>query len=37
MVNGIPAILCYDKGNETYIPFDSISGTDKSKIDYFSK
>ena len=37
MVNGIPAILCYDKGNETYIPFDSISGTDKSKIDYFFK
>ena len=37
MVNGIPAILCYEKGNETYIPLDSISGTNKSKIDYFFK
>lgn len=37
MVNGIPIILCYEKENETYIPLDSVSGTDKIMIDDFFK
>ena len=36
MVQGIPTILCYHEGNESYIPDDSISGTDTDKIyDFF--
>jgi thiol:disulfide interchange protein len=35
MVNGIPAILCYDQGNVSYIPSDSIIGADKAGIDAF--
>jgi thiol-disulfide isomerase/thioredoxin len=35
MVNGIPVILCYDKGNLNYIPSDSIIGSDKQGIDAF--
>tara|TARA_B100000035_G_scaffold252878_1_gene222204 strand:- start:1097 stop:1441 length:345 start_codon:yes stop_codon:yes gene_type:complete len=36
MVQGIPTILCYHQGNESYIPDDSISGTDIDKIyDFF--
>ena len=35
MVNGIPVILCYDKGNLNYIPSDSIIGADKVGIDAF--
>lgn len=35
MVNGIPVILCYDKGNFNYIPSDSIIGADKNGIDAF--
>ena len=28
MVNGIPVILCYKKGNATYIPDDAVTGAD---------
>ena len=35
MVNGVPAILCYEKGNVSYIPCDSIIGADKAGIDAF--
>jgi len=37
MVNGVPVILCYDKGNLNYIPSDSIIGADKTGIDAFFK
>ena len=37
MVNGIPVILCYKKGNLSYIPDDSITGTDPVKLDAFFK
>jgi thiol:disulfide interchange protein len=35
MVNGVPVILCYDKGNLNYIPSDSIIGADRAGIDAF--
>jgi thioredoxin 1 len=36
MVQGIPTLLCYHKGNESYIPDDSVAGTDTKQIyDFF--
>jgi thiol-disulfide isomerase/thioredoxin len=35
MVNGIPAILLYKKGNNSYIPDDSITGADPVELDKF--
>lgn len=35
MVNGIPAILCYKKGNTSYIPDDSVTGFDAGQLDLF--
>lgn len=35
MVNGIPVLLCYKKGNETYIPDDTITGADAVQLDAF--
>jgi len=35
MVNGIPALLCFYKGNHTFIPDDSVSGADASQINAF--
>lgn len=35
MVTGVPTILCYEKGNETYIPADAVSGTDNKELDGF--
>lgn len=35
MVNGIPVILAYKKGNTSYIPDDSVTGTDPSQLDQF--
>jgi thioredoxin 1 len=35
MVNGIPVMLCYKKGNKTYIPDDSITGSDPAQLDAF--
>ena len=35
MVNGIPVILCYKKGNKTYIPDDIITGSDPNELHNF--
>lgn len=35
MVNGIPVILCYKKGNMTYIPDDSVTGSDPTMLHQF--
>ena len=34
---GIPVILCYKKGNITYVPDDSVLGADPREIDAFFK
>jgi hypothetical protein len=35
MVNGIPVILCYKKGNTTFIPDDSITGSHPEDLHKF--
>jgi len=35
MVNGIPVILCYKKGNQTFIPDESVTGADPVELDSF--
>ena len=35
MVNGIPAILAYYKGNVNYIPDNSITGSDRQQLQTF--
>ncbi len=35
MVNGIPVLLCYKKGNATYIPDDIITGSDPQQLHQF--
>ena len=35
MVNGIPVILSYEKGNVNYIPNDIVVGSDVAKINEF--
>jgi thiol:disulfide interchange protein len=35
MVNGIPAILCYKKGNVGFVPNDIVTGTDKTNLHLF--
>lgn len=35
MVNGVPALLCYKKGNGTYIPDDSVTGADPAQLHSF--
>lgn len=35
MVNGIPVLLCYKKGNATYIPDDIITGADPNGLHQF--
>ena len=37
MVNGIPVLLCYKKGNSTYIPDDSVTGSDANQLHLFFK
>jgi thioredoxin-like negative regulator of GroEL len=37
MVNGIPVILCYKKGNVSFIPDDAITGTDPNELHAFFK
>ena len=37
MVNGIPVILCYKKGNTTFIPDDSVTGAEPVALDAFFK
>ena len=35
MVNGIPVVLCYKKGNATYIPDDIVTGSDPNQLHQF--
>jgi thioredoxin 1 len=35
MVNGIPVLLCYKKGNLTFIPDDQITGSDPNELHNF--
>jgi len=35
MVNGIPVLLCYKKGNATYIPDDIVTGSDPNELHQF--
>ena len=35
MVNGIPVMLCYKKGNKTFIPDDSITGSHPEDLHNF--
>jgi thiol-disulfide isomerase/thioredoxin len=37
MVNGIPVMLCYKKGNTSFIPNDSVTGADPGSLDSFFK
>jgi thioredoxin 1 len=37
MVNGIPVILLYKKGNVSFIPDDSVTGIDAGELDKFFK
>ena len=37
MVNGIPVLLCYKKDNATYIPDDSVTGSDPAELHLFFK
>lgn len=37
MVNGVPVIMCYKKGNTSYIPDDSVTGADPEALDAFFK
>ena len=37
MVNGIPVLLCYKKGNATYIPDDSVTGSGATELHLFFK
>ena len=35
MVNGIPVVLCYKKGNNTFIPDDMVTGSDPQQLHLF--
>jgi thiol-disulfide isomerase/thioredoxin len=37
MVNGIPVMLCYKKDNTSFIPDDSVTGSDPVQLDAFFK
>jgi len=37
MVNGIPAILCYQRGNVGYVPNDMVTGADPDGLHSFFK
>ena len=37
MVNGIPVMLCYAKGNLSFSPNDSVTGADPAQLDAFFK
>ena len=36
-INGVPAILCYERGNFNYIPNDMTAGADPEKTNDFFK
>lgn len=35
MVNGIPVILCYKKGNVSFVPDDSVTGINPAELSAF--
>ena len=35
IVNGIPVMLCYTKGNDTFIPDESCTGANPRDVDHF--
>jgi hypothetical protein len=35
MVNGIPVLLCYKKGNTTFAPDDMVTGSEPQALDAF--
>lgn len=35
MVNGIPVLLCYKKGNTSFIPDDMVTGADSKELHLF--
>jgi thioredoxin-like negative regulator of GroEL len=35
MVNGIPVLLCYQRGNTQYIPDDSVTGSNPEELHHF--
>ena len=37
MVNGIPVMMCYKKGNHSFVPDDSVVGADPSALSAFFK
>ncbi len=37
MVNGIPVMLCYKKGNMSFIPDESVTGINPKELDNFFK
>ena len=37
MINGIPAIFCYKKGNLTFVPDDSVVGIEPQQLSSFFK
>jgi hypothetical protein len=37
MVNGIPVMLCYKKGNMSFIPDDLVTGAEPAGLDNFFK
>jgi hypothetical protein len=36
-INGIPAILCFNKGNLSYIPDMNVVGADATQVNAFFK
>lgn len=37
MVNGIPVMMCYKKGNVSFAPDDAVTGSDPAALDAFFK
>ena len=37
MVNGIPVMLMYKRGNVSFAPDDSVTGSDPAQLDAFFK
>jgi len=35
MVNGIPVLLCYKRGNQTFVPDDIVTGSEPQALDLF--
>lgn len=35
MVNGVPVLLCYKKGNTSFVPDEAIGGANKVKLQTF--